>query len=279
MMRCTVIKLLITFSSISDELYHKSTHFLLELIQNADDNNYTEPKPTLEISYTPGYLRVDCNETGFSPKNIEAICSIGSSTKTGVDNSSRYVGEKGIGFKSVFKVADVVYISSGHYSFKFDRNATLGMIAPIWCDFPTHRRRGCTSFYLQLSGSYNQEELREELKSLDARMLVFLRQLRRIQISIQFGSTTERELTRPSDTQGPMGQIVTLRQGTEVLRYIVMTHNVTGMPTEEKRQGHTESPLLLAFPVNGNNDPVLRPQQLYAFLPVRDYGFNVRFSS
>jgi hypothetical protein len=221
-------------------------------------------------------LRVDCNENGFNPKNIEAICSIGSSTKTGIDNSSRYVGEKGIGFKSVFKVADVVYISSGHYTFKFDRHATIGMIAPIWCDFPVHRRRGCTSFYLQLAQRYDQKELRDELSSLDARMLVFLRQLRRIQINIRFGQSIERELTRPNDREEAMGMVVTLRQGTEVIRYIVMRHNITSLPSEEKRQGVNQTEMLLAFPVNGSNVPVLKSQQVYAFLPIRDYGFQVR---
>jgi sacsin len=34
------------------------------------------------------------NEKGFSPKNIESICSVGRSTKKG-NRSSGYIGEKG----------------------------------------------------------------------------------------------------------------------------------------------------------------------------------------
>jgi sacsin len=34
------------------------------------------------------------NEKGFSPQNIESICSVGRSTKKG-NRSSGYIGEKG----------------------------------------------------------------------------------------------------------------------------------------------------------------------------------------
>jgi HSP90 family molecular chaperone len=123
--------------SIAEQLYRKSTHFLLELIQNADDNSYErDTLPQLNITYRNKCLQVDCNETGFSERNVEAICRVGYSTKAGADHATRYVGEKGIGFKSVFKVADVVWILSRGYSFKFDKNARLGMIAPVGQTFP-----------------------------------------------------------------------------------------------------------------------------------------------
>ena len=47
---------------------------------------------------------VDCNEDGFTRENVEAICNVGASTKTR-NNSQYYIGEKSIGFKSVFMVA------------------------------------------------------------------------------------------------------------------------------------------------------------------------------
>ncbi|KAM5385312.1 hypothetical protein ACJZ2D_000953 [Fusarium nematophilum] len=80
---------------------------LLELIQNAEDNTYDCATPSLSFTYKRGSLRVDCNEIGFSDSNVRAICKIGESTKAGLGRSARYIGEKGIGFKSVFKVASV----------------------------------------------------------------------------------------------------------------------------------------------------------------------------
>jgi HSP90 family molecular chaperone len=110
-------------------LYEKSTHFLLEIIQNADDNTYNTSTPTLSFSYKPGSLRIDCNEVGFTADNVEAICAINRSTKSAKKTAGEYIGEKGIGFKSVFKAADVVWISSRE--FKFDQSKFLGMVTPI----------------------------------------------------------------------------------------------------------------------------------------------------
>jgi hypothetical protein len=205
---------------------------------------------------------------------VNAICKIGNSTKSEGDNSTRYVGEKGIGFKSVFKVADVVHISSKYYSFKFDKYARLGMIAPIWNDFPGDVRLGYTSFYLQLSRKCDQNELVAELKSLDSRMLIFLRKLRQINITIESHPSITRTLSRPPDSVGPAGTTITLRQDTSVMRYIVIEHTVYNLPPEEKRQGTNSSELLLAFPISGS-EPALEAQQVYAFLPIRDYGFQV----
>jgi hypothetical protein len=42
------------------------------------------------------------NERGFSAENIRALCDIGNSTKKG--SNMGYIGNKGIGFKSVFRV-------------------------------------------------------------------------------------------------------------------------------------------------------------------------------
>ncbi|KAF4983170.1 hypothetical protein FDECE_17356, partial [Fusarium decemcellulare] len=96
-------------------------------------------------------LRVDCNEVGFTESDVRAICKIGKSTKIGHGRSAQYVGEKGIGFKSVFKVSSIVYISSRSFSFKFDRSQAVGLIAPIWAAFPELTLPGSTSFYLKLS--------------------------------------------------------------------------------------------------------------------------------
>lgn len=88
-------------------------HFLLELLQNADDNWYrASTTPKMKITYRNGTLRIDTNEIGFRKTDVEAICSIGHSSKPGSQLGVRRIGEKGIGFKSVFRVADSVFITS-----------------------------------------------------------------------------------------------------------------------------------------------------------------------
>jgi hypothetical protein len=214
--------------SVSDELYRQSTHFLLEIIQNADDNAYDTSSgltPTLEISLYGDYLRVDCNETGFAPKHVEAICKVGSSTKAGVGNATRYVGEKGIGFKSVFKVADMVYINSRDYSFKFEKNGPLGMIAPIWCEFPEAAKPGHTTILMHLAHDCNKSDLQREIRLLDSRMLIFLRQLRRINIRIEIAgsATLARSLSRLPDLpiRSDSASIITLQQGKIIGEFLI----------------------------------------------------------
>jgi hypothetical protein len=260
---------------LAEQLYQKSTHFLLELIQNADDNHYEVQDPTLHLTYGKRHLRVDCNEIGFSPKDVDAICSIGQSSKAGAGVSTQYVGEKGIGFKSVFKAADVVWVSSQAYEFKFDRNVKLGMIAPILADFPGKRPQW-TSFYLQLAGAYDVQELISDLNGLDARLLIFLRRLRKIVITIVGANDTPstRTLTRAEgEIEGK--ESIHLREDGKGMNYLVIRYRARNLPPEEKRDGVRESELLLAFPVDDDNQPKVDAQEVFAFLPIRDYGFKV----
>lgn len=100
---------------LSEDLYSTPTRFLLELLQNADDNVYENGR-VLRVSIvyrSDGYLWVGSNEGGFLPENVKTICRIHASTKRVIGGRKGYIGEKGIGFKSVFKVANVVSVKSG----------------------------------------------------------------------------------------------------------------------------------------------------------------------
>jgi hypothetical protein len=233
--------------------------------------------PTLHLTYAKNHLRVDCNEIGFSPKDIDALCSVGQSSKAGAGVSTQYVGEKGIGFKSVFKASNVVWVTSREYEFKFDKNVKMGMIAPILDDFPATKRAKWTSFYLQLASDYNVQELIDDLDALDARLLIFLRRQRTIVVTIYEVDKPMRtkKLTR---TEGLIEgkEAIHLSQDEIPMSYIAMRHRARNLPSEQRRDGVSESELLLAFPLDENNEPKLDSQQVYAFLPIRDYGFKVR---
>ena len=113
-----------SIQALAKDLYSKDTHFIFELIQNAEDNNYQSPEPSLSfyltktdptISNCPdGALIIQNNEIGFSPENVEAICAVGKTTKSKIKG---YIGEKGIGFKSVFRVTKNPHIFSNGYCF------------------------------------------------------------------------------------------------------------------------------------------------------------------
>ena len=123
----------LTGRRLSEELYSTPAHFILELVQNADDNKYhVDIAPEVTIVYrTDGYLWIGCNEIGFTANKVRSIYRIGRSTKKIEGSQKGYIGEKGIEFKSVFKVADEVWISSGALKFKLDKKKPLGIIAPV----------------------------------------------------------------------------------------------------------------------------------------------------
>ena len=118
---------------MAKNLYTSNARFVFELLQNADDNQYSEGRdPFVSFRLYHDRLVVDCNEQGFSEDNLRAICDIGRSSKA---SSQGYIGEKGIGFKSVFMAAYKVHIQSGNLFFSFEHrkgDSGIGMVRPTW---------------------------------------------------------------------------------------------------------------------------------------------------
>ncbi|KAF2181798.1 hypothetical protein K469DRAFT_752658 [Zopfia rhizophila CBS 207.26] len=275
--RYNVTELESLLDAVGVKVYKDSMHFIEEIIQNADDNSYDPEKfPTLTFSLDGDTLRIDCNETGFRKENVEAICSVGSSTKTVTDKAGETVGEKGIGFKSVFKVADVVTIASGPYTFKFDKNTELGMIAPIWVNSLPKRNANQTSFYLKISSQDNISKISEGLRGLNGRSLLFLRRLRNIGIKInQSGRPIDIKLSREKDATatGSSFTITPLYRNKKRELFLVRRGTVHDLPYEKRRHGVSESEVCFAFPLTSNGEPNPSSQFVYAFLPVNKYDF------
>ncbi|PEQ91710.1 hypothetical protein CN481_15590 [Bacillus sp. AFS006103] len=104
---------------LGDTTYEDRKHFLLELIQNADDAVYKEGNPSISFTIYNDSLEISYNEEGFTTNDVIGITDTGASTKKADKLSSNsFIGEKGIGFKSVFALAKEVHIESGPWHFK-----------------------------------------------------------------------------------------------------------------------------------------------------------------
>ena len=102
--------------------------FIQEILQNADDCEYApDVVPTFVLNQKENIIQTQYNEVGFNRANIRAITAIGESTKNLLlNNDVHTIGEKGVGFKSIFAVASEVKIHSGDYSFSLtDREPTI----------------------------------------------------------------------------------------------------------------------------------------------------------
>lgn len=111
--------------------------FIQELIQNADDCEYDpKDKPKFSLSQRGNTIVTKYNETGFTRKNIRSITAIGESTKNSLIYKGDTIGEKGVGFKTIFSIAKEVKISSGNYHFALtDSEPTIPRVLENKNDF------------------------------------------------------------------------------------------------------------------------------------------------
>ncbi|KAK0132689.1 hypothetical protein N1851_032434 [Merluccius polli] len=265
---------------LSTELYSKDAHFVLELIQNADDNSYPaegEVVPALALVVEKDCITILNNETGFQDQNIRAICDVGRSTKG--KHKYGYIGQKGIGFKSVFKVTDRPEIHSNGFHLRFDKTSgPMGYILPHWAEderpldvrqLPsTGQHSWTTKICLPLRSETQQT--RNLFHDVHPSLLLFLHRLRSITIYNQ----CERRvvaMTRRDRSHNVLE--VEHTEGTE--RWLLIKHTLEPKQIKEEVES-TE--LALAFLLGDDTVPgdiITLPQKqpVFAFLPLRSFGF------
>lgn len=260
---------------LSDDLYSKKSHFVLELVQNADDNDYhTGVVPQLTFKLDPKRLVLVNNEVGFSERNVQALCSVGESSKA---NKSGYIGEKGIGFKSVFTVSSAPEIHSNGFHFRFDRtdqSSLLGYVVPHWCEPTEGAKSDTTTIILPAADGF--EFSQETLECLDARLLLFLSNLR--EIALQRNGETVIYLRRDEEALSYLSTRIerpntqTQIEESHFVRVSVV-FKMEEVP-DEKRPDILISSVVLAFPVDSKGTASPEPSsQVFAFLPIRQVGF------
>lgn len=261
---------------LSEELYEKDIHFILELIQNAEDNQYLDSeKPDLKfllLDYDPtntensdGCLCIFNNEIGFDEKNIKAICAVGRSTKI---KKQGYIGEKGIGFKSVFIVSHSPHIYSNGFQIKFledDPDLNLSYIVPYWLNtIPEVVQFHCkkTSILLPLKSGKRQEIIKE-LRKFQPETILFLNKLQNVTICFDENTQDKLELIKDSNRF----PIVQLLAGDGLYNYWLKKEIFHVPPTmlkeEEKRKGIEERDIIVAFPLDKKKET----GRVFAFLP------------
>ena len=149
--------------------------FLSELLQNADDCMYPQKvSPSFKLSMSESTLTVSYNECGFTKDNVRAITAIGESTKKLLlSGDDRSIGEKGVGFKSVFGVADSVEIHSNGFDFRLTNKLPT---VPESCE-PIENRQGTTLIF-QMSQEVRSSFTAERILQL----CICLRNLKQLNI-------------------------------------------------------------------------------------------------
>ncbi|CAN5959351.1 unnamed protein product [Sphagnum jensenii] len=292
---------------LSAELYQKDIRFVPELIQNAEDNNYGPGvTPSLEFVLTDrdvadvgasATLLLFNNETGFQEKHMSSLCAVTMSTKKGQRNKG-YVGEKGIGFKSVFLVTAQPHVISNGYRVRFQDTppdqAGLGYIVPEWAHTPTDaelsrvygKERGdlpTTTLVLPLRDN-KVEAVREQLKKISAETILFLSQVCTFTVREDSHGASQQALSITRQTvwskygnhEGAAAANSTVRLSVDKSAapksssrlYFLSQHSfpVAAAQVVEQRKNVDSWVLTLAFPLHGRI-PGSTVGDLYAFLP------------
>lgn len=284
----------LTISRLARNLYTSDARFIFELLQNADDNQYDKagsrgiiPYMSFDLHLHQHRIVVECNEDGFTKANLTAISNVGKSSKS---NSQAYIGEKGIGFKSIFKVAYKVLIQSGDFTFAFNHkkgDSGMGMICPQWEPDVPSIKDGLTRMTLFLhegSEFKNQsQEILNQVKDLHSEMLLFLKKVKRITVRT-FDQDDDLEETT---TYRVFSASKTMKQTTMITRigghitetqekdFHVTKFMATDLPSSETRE-YTQAEIVVAFPLSADEVPLEEQQSVFAFLPLCDVGFKVR---
>lgn len=294
----------LSFPRLATNIYGSDARFIFELLQNADDNRYTRARaegadPFISFCVYPDRIIVECNEDGFTVKDLSAICSVGESTKS---TSHGYIGAKGIGFKSVFIAASKVYIQSGHFSFFFKHakgDSALSMGLPIWKETDEELPGPLTRMTLHLHEVGDREKLEHvrknvytQLSELQQTCLLFLRNLKKIKVNFydedgeetssrafSIGNIDDHRVFLKAATKMP-----NCKPSTETRHYHLTRHVATGLPRSDNRElpdlddsntSSSTSEIILAFPITSDSCPIISGQDIFAFLPIRYSSFKV----
>jgi hypothetical protein len=272
---------------IARDLYSRKGRFILELIQNVEDCefNHTDGPPSISFEVSPLEVIVESNQDGFIQRDVKHICRTGRSWKRG---QLGYVGDKGIGFKSVFMVASRVEIQSNAFSFSLTYNGghtpeeRLGMITPIIENHPiSPSERPLTRMTLTLNGETQYSALSSDFEAIPNTLLLFLSKVKQIRFKFH-PPDEERSFARTFRISTETGGIkcITLDVdefgGSLRWRYLVRKTLLLGLPNVPARLGINKCEAVLAFPIDEQGFPSTRTgYDIYAFLPVCTVGFNV----
>lgn len=165
---------------LADRLYSDRTHFIFELVQNAEDVGATH----IHFELSQDRLIVRHNGRPFSEANVRAICGLADGTKS---EDLTKIGTFGIGFKSVYGYTTAPEIHSADEHFRIIHYVHPHAVAPV----PLDAGETCFVFPFDkddLRPGEAANQVKSRLSSLGGTTLLFLRNIQRISWRCQDGT-------------------------------------------------------------------------------------------
>lgn len=249
--------------SVLKDMYKDPSHFVFELIQNAEDTHATKVKMVLEKDK---FLFMH-NGKNFTLNDIKGVCKAGGSAKT-----SDQKGKFGIGFKAVYKITNTPKIYCSTYNFKIEEYNVPSVISSyngaeydtiIELPFDTGEN---------LNVIYNVVE--KGLKELNQSSIMFLDFITEIEVKID---DKQIYLRKSYSNTKDFGKVV-YNQLTTVVDSITKKYHLftSKIQVEVKNEDETESiekNISIAYPILEQDDEPEASTKLSVYFPTEQETF------
>lgn len=227
---------------LSSQVYTDPGHFLLELLQNADDAGASR----FRVEFSSDRIVVRHNGAPFDFRDLVGLLSIGQTTK-----KSTQIGYFGVGFKSIYEVTQRPRLRSGHFCFEIADISVPRALA----DFGAEDE---TTLVLPLKAGADLEHLWQRALGVDAALLLQLPHLRRL----EWCKDGEQSVV---SLEALGGDEYLLRRGGQARSYLLWT-GLYQHAGERPVGKATVARVNLAMPLD--DAPV--ESSLYSFLPITE---------
>ena len=240
------------------QLYSERTHFIFELIQNAEDAGATE----LAFELFEDRLELRHDGRPFTEADVRGVCGVGQSDKArDKAGDLTAIGKFGIGFKSVYAYTRTPRIYSGSEAFRIEN-----FVRPYAVNPPAEPLTG-TLFVFPFDhdtvpAEVATREIAAALGALQPRILLFLRNIERLRTGGPGAadSVVERSVT---DGPGTSGRVTVSRDGRRE-RWLTWQRPVEGHPGQRVE---------VAFRLEGERVAAVGASPLTAFFPTEKETF------
>jgi len=246
----------------SQRLYGEKIHYVLELIQNAED----ETSSSIIFMFNKDNIAIVNDGKPFDDEDVWGICSVRPGKK------KNKIGFFGIGFKSVFNITKKPQIISNNFNFEIENYIYPKPKTSIPEYLKKHysAQRGSIfilPYYPELSIS---EILIENFSSLDEKILLFLKNLKELKLIDNINKVSW-EIKKDLEKNSIISLFNTRNE--EKTKWRVFHHD---LPVDnekivpEGKEGIKETRITVAFPIdNLTREEIKKNGVVYCYLPTK----------
>jgi hypothetical protein len=246
----------------SQRLYGKKIHYVLELIQNAED----EVSSSIIFVFNANNVAIINNGRPFDEKDVWSICSVRLGKK------KNKIGFFGIGFKSVFNITKKSQIISNKFNFEIENYIYPKPKTSVPENLKRYYspKRGAIFVLPYCSGLPTREELIEKFNSLDDKILLFLENLGELKF-IDNVNLSEWKIKKNYEGDSKVSLFDTRSEKETKWRFFhrnIQVDNEKIVP--EEKVGIKETRITIAFPIDSaTRDTIKESGVVYCYLPTR----------